>query len=220
MEKLGSVQDGVPSALDREDTYPQTALTRALIAALAVLSVGCPTVPDEEEDEACSADTHATTIMNRDWLEAEMFRRDCYTESESEFQDCLDDEEIPGSECSDNHDSQELFCDDVYRRWSNQLPLRECGVPIFIEVDDPEEGQNPWTVNLNDEDGDGINTWMEYWMGYNPCSAHSFYTPECKADGEFDYDADGIPDGQDPYPLCYDWDAIGTDPGAWGSDCV
>ena len=63
----------------------------------------------------------------------------------------------------------------------------------------------------NDTDRDGISNFWEYQMGLNPCEKYS--VGGTIADGDFDYDNDGILNKNDSSPIC-------NMQGLYPSDCV
>jgi len=155
----------------------------------------------------------STFLMQHEWNEAEMFRRDCSAEAGLNLHICTQNGD---PDCGDQYEQWMNSCDHIWRLWINMIPQRECGTVIF-EVEDPQVQSSPATVSYDDPDGDGIHNWHEYSMGLNPCEANSFGT--CVAsDAEQDYDSDGTPNGQDEYPLCDIHHE--NDPADWQSDCV
>jgi len=97
----------------------------------------------------------------------------------------------------------------------NKIPTRECGAKIIdITGSDPTKPGYSSKVIDADTDGDGIDNWWEYNMGLNPCSKSTYGSIP---DAELDYDADGIPNGEDPFPTC---NSNKNDPAEYYSDCV
>lgn len=158
--------------------------------------------------------------MRHAWEEAKAYNEACRLGAEVDHNECIDDNIEDTETCNDQRDEREAICQDVLMRAVNALPIRECGEPVFIvagHLDDPNYG---YTVNENDADGDGISAWDEYLMGLNPCTIKSdYHKDECVNDGTLDYDADGIPNGEDPEPLCHGEFGEG-DPAGYVSDCV
>lgn len=163
----------------------------------------------------------STLLMQKSWAEADTYMRTCTAEADRMWQNCYDHPENwptgGQEECHNLAMKENNYCAYYYGMRVNKFTLRECGVVVFSNLTDPEmvpagEQMPPWDVNDNDEDGDGIETWWEYMMGYNPCTPQSF---GCVEDAELDYDVDGIANGEDEFPLC-NWD----DPAGWQGDCI
>jgi hypothetical protein len=151
----------------------------------------------------------ATLTMQHEWSEAEMFRRDCWQDTITTFQNC----QAGYDSCMKDRDLAEQNCQDVFARWVNSPSMRACGASIIKIVGKPGDVDFSTTVPDEDTDGDGISNWMEYNMGYNPCTPNTF--GDCVKDSDLDYDADGIKNGADEYPICNP-----KDPAGWLSDCV
>ncbi|QQR54868.1 hypothetical protein IPG41_06855 [Candidatus Peregrinibacteria bacterium] len=191
----------------------------AILAALA----GCKGSNSEDtaiQDVAtvCPVDAH-TGEMQYSWSQANNFYNSCFLGAEVDANDCQR-EEGGSAECNDQQDEAEARCQYIYMKQVNKIPLRVCGAAVFDVVgegtSDPNYG---YEVNESDSDGDGISTWNEFLMGYNPCSKYSFYSGECYTDGELDFDADGESNATDERPLCYGENGEG-DPGDYTSDCI
>ncbi len=171
---------------------------------------------DEAQDtDACEPETPATSLMQFEWAKADTFFAECWNETRDNLDRCLNDETRSYQDCIGTYDQEEVRCYYWRNERSNKIPLRTCGVPIFIQTS-ADGDPYTWVVNEADEDGDNIATWHEYWMGINPCTTHSFGTC-AEGDAEWDYDADGIPNGEDPRPICNE---SSTDPAEYYSDCV
>ncbi len=172
------------------------------------------------EDGADCAIPPETLLMQMWWDEAEMFRRDRWNQIEDDDRHCYanaqTDEERQA--CHDQYNYNFAHLSITRARWANVMTLRTCGVAVFLNIledpadYDPEANQRLFELNFDDEDGDGIPTRWEYTMGYNPCTPQSF---GCINDADLDYDVDGIPNGEDEWPICNM-----DDPGGWQTDCV
>ena len=101
---------------------------------------------------------------------------------------------------------------------ANVFPLRTCGVEVISVISTMEEylaSDGEAKIHLSvetDLDNDGISNYDEFLMNLNPCTPKSY---GCLNDAELDFDADGIPNGQDELPIC-NWD----DPGHWETACI
>jgi hypothetical protein len=157
----------------------------------------------------------STFLMQALWAEAQAYRWMCPLEAYDDFTWCIKQQPEKEEECFESLEDQEMVCEYYYATRANKIPLRECGAVIFEMASTPlKPGTHPWVVTLDDTDGDGVSNWHEYWMGLNPCEEYSF--GECNpSDGELDYDVDGIPNGEDEFPLCNP-----DDPAGWQSDCA
>lgn len=200
--------------------------------AAAFSSLGCggdTTVYETGTD--CHVEP-ATLMMEGAWLEADTYMRTCQRQNEDLYHQCQyhsDDAGMNKEECMEGYYREQLMCTYFYAQRVNRMPLRECGVVVFrllVDYEDVMNGTLPeetqvWEVNTDDDDGDGISTWHEKWIGYNPCTPYSF--GRCVSDAELDYDADGVLNGEDDAnnpdgdgsPIC-NWD----DPGHWQTDCI
>ena len=199
--------------------------------------VGEQGLPGEDGIE-CAVDPDTLT-MQYEWVQAQSYRRTCWNANELEEDACQLEAKVLYESCmsmTDNQDScmdsqdqdriicdntyieNDYFCDFYYAKRVNKIPLRVCGVRIFDTSSGAlpigEEGYHTMGVLDVDSDEDGISDWMEYNMGLNPCTPHSFGL--CIDDADLDYDADGIPNGEDEYPICNPQ----NDPGEYPSDCV
>jgi hypothetical protein len=184
-----------------------------------------------------------TIIMQYEWVQAQSYRNNCLSKSDFHYEDCIlnatvnyhDCVEVTGQdqagdggcfdfkvnknkECDESWNQQDYECHNWYAKRVNKIPLRVCGTRIFDNSDGglpkSEHGNvESMMVVEEDSDGDGISNWMEFLMGYNPCTPHSFGL--CIDDADLDYDVDGIPDGEDDFPICNP-----DDPGEYPSDCV
>lgn len=191
----------------------------------------------------CAVDPNTLT-MQYEWVQAEAYRQNCTDTNDANYQICLLDAELtynscvdatgtdaePGTgcmavadgkmqDCEEYYNEQNDSCHNWYAKRVNKIPLRVCGVRIFGneggELPYDENGYQYMNVNEEDFDGDGISNWMEFWMGLNPCTPWSF--GQCIDDADLDYDADGIPNGEDEAPICpKDF----KDKGEYLSDCV
>lgn len=189
----------------------------------------------------CAMDPN-TLLMQHEWSQAEAYRWSCHDSTDLQYQYCLMDAELTYNscvdatgvdqnpdegcmavadgmkdECDEYYKHEDESCENWYAKRVNKQTLRVCGIRIFGN----EGGQLPYDENgyqmINvlegDFDGDGISNWMEYLMGYNPCTPWSF--GQCIDDADLDYDADGIPNGTDEFPICNP-----QDPGEYQIDCV
>ncbi len=184
---------------------------------------------DGENGNICAIPAN-TILMQYEWIQAENYNYYCITNATSghetckllvqnEYENCVDTIgfDNPGeggcydwrqNELEDCHDNWMEHLNDCQSLWAkhvNKIPLRVCGTRIFDNSDeglseDSEGGLTPMMIVDEDFDGDGINNWHEFLMGYNPCTPHSFGL--CIDDAELDYDADSIPNGNDESPLC------------------
>ncbi len=174
------------------------------------------------EDGADCAIPPETLLIQMWWNEADTMRRDCWNDRELNFRLCLLNVETAEDRQACNHEETRhgVVCSIMHARKANVISLRTCGVAVFLNILHSEEDfdfENPeltpiFEVNHNDEDGDGIPTWWEFHMGYNPCTPQSF---GCINDADLDFDADGIPNGDDEWPICNM-----NDPGGWQTDCI
>ncbi len=169
-----------------------------------------------EDEDTCPVDPN-TQAIEFSWLQAQAQVARCLSDAESNFQDCLQNDTDP--DCFDQNNLDNEWCYYWEARKANKLPARVCGVNVYNISGTPDEEAYSREVNDEDEDGDGISTWYEYWMGYNPCTQTSFYSGECLGDGELDYDGDGVSNAEDESPICYGEYGAG-DPGNYPSDCV
>lgn len=85
----------------------------------------------------------------------------------------------------------------------NEVPRLLCGASIVTvpEVVKPEEYTDREGVSVLDADGDGLNNYLEFTLGMNPCSKQSYF--HCPTDFQVDSDGDGLVNGEDPFPACH-----------------
>ncbi len=196
---------------------------------------------DGKDGDICAIPSD-TILMQYEWTQAEAYRYSCINRADSEYEDCILSSQVnyhdcveqtgadgPGdngcfdiadenyADCNNYWQQDENSCHNWYAKRVNKIPLRVCGIRIFDNSNgglplDENGGIASMMVVEEDFDGDGISNWIEFWMGYNPCTENSF---GCVHDGDLDYDADGIPDGDDEFPLCNT-----DDPGEYVIDCV
>ena len=153
----------------------------------------------------------STGYMQYEWLQAQGQYDECMIKAEIDYDYCLLTSDGDYDECHDWYDATEANCRYWYMVHVNKIPLRYCGVQVYMIEN---EDDYTWDVNDNDEDGDGISTWMEYLMGSNVCEYYTW--GECStSDYAADYDADGVPNGEDDNPICNE-----QDPGNAQIDCV
>ncbi len=202
-------------------------------------------VPGENGEDAIECAVPSDTlIMQFEWNSGESWWLKCLQETELGEWNCRQDAEIdytqctqatgqdqPGDggcldirdaayeECQVYAQENENACHFWYTKRANKIPLRTCDARVFANdgldsLPMDEDGNTYFPIDQEeDSDGDGISNWWEFKMGYNPCTPQSFGA--CVDDADLDYDKDGIPDGQDPYPICNM-----KDPGEFQSDCV
>ena len=187
-------------------------MSRYLCIIVSIIFISCDNGNSPGGD--CKSDVQSTYAMRYSWEQGWLYSSQCQETAHEDYYNCLDNGG-DSQECFDQEDLDVKWC--LYWLWkgANKLTLRECGVTIANITSSPDASDFAVEVNMEDSDGDGVPNYWEFWMGMNPCSQYSFGcgTPR---DGTYDYDADGIPDGEDDAPLCN----MGDDPGEYPSDCV
>lgn len=187
-----------------------------ILITIIVTGPGCSY---EAPGEDCQAPL-STMTARYEWQQAWMYSIDCQEEAEDVELQCFDRND-PTENCSAQFNLAQRWCTYGWARRANKIPLRECGITVIDILALPnevEENEPHIRGNEEDYDGDGISNYMEFWMGYNPCTTHSFGC-SFPADGTDDYDADGIIDSEDTAPRC-NMDPEHPDPADYGSDCV
>ncbi len=166
--------------------------------------------------EDCQAPL-STMTMRSEWAKAYALNIDCQDRADLEDFKCILRAD-PNEDCGAQFNLAQRWCVYWYARQANKIPLRECGITVINILGTPDEldiNESLIEPNDEDEDMDGIPNYWEFIMGYNPCTAHSFGC-SFPSDGSDDFDADGIPDSEDEWPICN----MGNDPADYGSDCV
>ena len=189
-------------------TITQTAWLIAIL--LSVAATGC----HEGVGEDCQAPLSTQTMRN-EYVKAYSYHMYCQLDNEMRMDECIEQAD-PERSCGEEYNLQQRWCIYYFARKLNKVPLRECGATAWIINGTPDETENPVDPNYEDSDGDGVPNYWEVYLGYNPCTPHSFGC-SYPLDGTDDFDADGIPDSEDEWPIC---NMDGTDPADYGSDCV
>lgn len=167
--------------------------------------------------QVCEMDPSTMPILYS-WIEVDNRSKSCRDNAVTLYVNCKA-EGGTNQECFEQQTEEERQCMHWEAMGVNKMPLRECEVAIWVDMGScGDQGPSPdcseWFVDPDsDYDKDGLTDFQEKWMGYNPCTEFSF---GCESDAEYDYDADGIPNGEDPNPICNP----GNDPGMYPSDCV
>lgn len=139
--------------------------------------------------------------------------RKSWSEAERQFQICQAKALEREKACQAQGGIPEL-CDEL-QQWANSRCMYERdmsinSVPLILcdtQIIRMTEGVNPDLyhdregVIVHDPDGDGLNTYLEYVTGLDPCSQRSFQ--HCPVDGEVDSDGDGLINKEDPFPYCH-----------------
>jgi len=157
----------------------------------------------QDAPEDCGVDYSAeTALMTNDWQTFEIYRRSCMDNADLGQVKC----QLQGNDyqaCSQAADEQRYACNVGYAKNVSIVTEFTCGLTIMT-VDD----NNGIHFAPGDADGDGVSNQHEFQLGYtNPCRPLSF--GDCISDGDRDSDGDGIPDKDDPNPLC-NWDMSNT----------
>jgi len=206
--------------MNNEPTLGETLRNTAWLAVILLLvavATGCGQSVGNYEEGPLS-----TWTFRQEMEKADIQRWHCWEDADDQDQWCRDNPQ-PDVDCTAQYTLDTHWCSYWYMRKVNKVPLRECGVAVYIINGVPDDPNYSSDRNMEDEDGDGLKTFWEAWLGYNPCHKYSFGN-NFPMDGSDDFDADGYLDRDDEYPICNgsfvgDPDAL-PDPGDYPSDCV
>lgn len=112
--------------------------------------------------------------------------------SEVDFNRCLS-EGIDVTLCQDLYTERTEENEGNWYACLDDLPMVSQDCRMQLDHANPDQ----------DTDGDGISDYMESWMSLNPCERCSYGGTEgVNCDADLDFDADGIPNGEDHDPGC------------------
>jgi len=169
---------------------------------------------DRDRAVSCEQDQQHTWSMRYEWDRAWDYNLGCQERAENDFDRCLTSEDV-SRDCAEEVNLENQWCVYWFARQINKVPLRVCGVSVYNIIGDPSTQDWRLEPNDNDDDGDGVSNYWEFYLGMNPCSQYS-YGCDGGQDGTNDFDADGVLDRDDSAPRCN----TGYDPGDGISDCV
>lgn len=164
---------------------------------------------DGQDAEPCSGPPPGTFEIQKYENQAEEYFASCMIYALAGKTEC-DKGQDPDT-CALDFMNKEGECQYYRAIRINTATMYVCGIEVF-QLDDAT--QTATFKNGIDTDSDGVDDSWEVFMGLNPCEKFSYGT--CSpADGDWDFDGDGLLNKDDPAPLCNP--AIGPN---YQSDCI